>query len=249
MTKFFKFFVFLMICISALGFQSCGSDDDDEPTTDDIVGTWKLLEVSTNNGSTFNKWPFETTTATFNENGTYSGRGYFGNGSGTWKKKGNNITTYVDGDEFINYEVKELTSSTCTLVMSMKGSDNVIWIRCIKTSGGSSSSETITKAELEKVTSYECNDDGDMIYIKFRDGHIYTKEITSSGMVCNEDDIIYTLSGNEITMEMGWQKTSGTIKKVKFNDGTYGIVMDLEGKYAGIGTWLSKTFRESTYNF
>ena len=49
---------------------ACGNDDD-EPTMDNIVGTWKLTEASTDNGKTFTKWTLEKTTATFNENGTY----------------------------------------------------------------------------------------------------------------------------------------------------------------------------------
>lgn len=245
----FKSIVFVLVCIFALAIQSCKSDKDNEPTKNDIIGTWKLTEVSTNDGSTFSSWPFVTTTATFNDNGTYSGKGYFGDGSGTWKQSGKTILTYIDGDEFYRYEIKELTSSTCTLVMSSKRTNTTIWIKCIKTSGGSDGGMTeISKSELESVTSFECNDNGDMIYLKFRDGHIYTKEITSSGMVCNEDDITYILSGNKISMEFYNQKPSGTIYKVKFNDGKIGIVMELEGTF-GIATWLSKTFKQSEYKF
>lgn len=238
-----------MIGLLSIGFQSCSSNND-EPTVNDIVGTWKLTEVSTNDGASFTSWILQTTTATFNADGTYSDKGYFGTGSGTWKQSGKMITTYVDGTEYIRYEVKELTSSTCTLVMSMKGSDSTIWVKCVKTSGSTNNGgqTTISKSELEKVTSFECNDDGDMIYLKFRNGIIYTKEVTESGFVCNEDEIDYTISGNKITMEMGYQKTSGTIYKVTFNDGKMGIVMDFDGSY-GIATWLSKTFKESNYSF
>ena len=49
-------------------------------------------------------------------------------------------------------------------------------------------------------------------------------------------------------MELGWQETSGTIHKVTYGDGKIGIVMDFEGSY-GIATWLSKTFKQSNYNF
>lgn len=120
----------MLLLATMLTFTACSDDDKDEPTLNDIVGTWKLSEVSFNNGESFMSWPFTTTTASFRSDGTYYGRGYFGTGSGTWKQKGNTIITYVDGDEYIRYEVKELTSSTCTLVMSDK-SDSV-WIKCIK---------------------------------------------------------------------------------------------------------------------
>ena len=129
--KAFKFFLVAIIATLTLGFVSCSDDDKDEPSTSDIVGTWKLSEVSTDN-STYIAWPYKTTTATFNSNGTYSGYGYFGNGSGTWKQKGKTITTYVDGEEFIKYDVITLSTSTCTLKMSMTGSSSVLYIKCIK---------------------------------------------------------------------------------------------------------------------
>lgn len=246
--KLIKFITFFIVGLLYLGFQSCSSGND-EPTINDIVGTWKLTEVSTNNGASFSSWTLQTTTATFNGNGTYFGKGYFGTGSGTWKQSGKMITTYVDGSEYIRYEVKELTSSTCTLVMSMKGSDSTIWGKCVKTSDGTTGGQTlISKSELEKVTSFECNDDGDMIYLKFRNGIIYTKEVTESGFVCNEDEINYTLSGENISMSFAGQTPSGTIYKVTFNDGKIGIVLNLNGTH-GIATWLSKTFKESNYSF
>ncbi len=249
MKKQLNWMLFLLVSLFALPIQSCKSDKNDEPAKNDIIGTWKLIEVSTNAGVTFTSWPFMTTTATFNDNGTYSGEGYFGNGSGTWKQSGNMIITYVDGTEFYRYEVKELTSSTCTLIMSSNKTETTIWIKCIKTSGESGSGMAeISKSELESVTSFECNDNGNMIYLKFRDGHIYTKEITASGMICNEDDILYTLSGDKITMEFVNQNPSGTIYQIKYNDGKKGIVINLNGSY-GIATWLSKTFKQSDYTF
>ena len=120
----------MLLLATLLTFTACSNDDKDEPTLNDIVGTWKLSQVSGDEGKTFIAWPYETTTASFKSDGTYSGKGYFGNGSGTWKQKGKTITTYINGQEFIKYEVKELTSSTCTLVM--KANDASLWIKCIK---------------------------------------------------------------------------------------------------------------------
>lgn len=224
---------------------ACGNDDD-EPTMDNIVGTWKLTEASTDNGKTFTKWTLEKTTATFNENGTYSGRGYFGNGSGKWKKSGNTIITYVNGSEYLRYTIKELSSSTCTLLMSQKGSDAAIWIRCIKTSG--SGLDTISKDILESITSFAYYDGKSTIYLKFRNGHIYTKQVLNDGSVVNDDVIMYAISGSKIVMIFDSQETSGSIHKVTYGDGKIGITMELEGSY-GIATWLSKTFKESNYNF
>lgn len=129
MEKIKRLFLLMAILIPAIAFTACSDDDKDEPTLNDIVGTWKLSQVSTD-GETYIEWPYKTTTATFKSDGTYSGRGYFGNGSGTWKQNGKTIITYVGGEEFMRYEVKELSASTCTLVMKQDGSS--LWVKCIK---------------------------------------------------------------------------------------------------------------------
>lgn len=130
MEKIKKLFLLMAILIPAIAFTACGDDDKDEPALNDIVGTWKLSQVSTDGGENYIAWPFKTTTATFKSDGTYSGSGYFGNGSGTWKQSGKTIITYVGGEEYMRYEVKELTASTCTLVMSQDGSS--MWVKCVK---------------------------------------------------------------------------------------------------------------------
>lgn len=129
MEKIKRLFLLMAILIPAIAFTACSDDDKDEPTLNDIVGTWKLSQVSTD-GETYIEWPYNTTTATFKSDGTYSGSGYFGNGSGTWKQNGKTIITYVGGEEFMRYEVKELSASTCTLVMKQDGSS--LWVKCIK---------------------------------------------------------------------------------------------------------------------
>ena len=72
------------------------------------------------------------TSATFNSDGTYSGSGYFGNGSGTYTAKGNTITTFVSGQVYIVYTVLSLNGSTAELKMTMPGSDETLWIKCVK---------------------------------------------------------------------------------------------------------------------
>lgn len=130
MKKSLNLFFLLLVSFLTLGISSCS--DSDEPETQDIVGTWKISEVSTNDGQSYIAWPFETTSATFKSDGTYYGRGYFGYGSGTWKQKGKTVTTYVDGDVYLVYTIINMSSSTCTLKMSQPGSTATIYIKCIK---------------------------------------------------------------------------------------------------------------------
>lgn len=130
MKSYIKFLAFAMVAILSLSFVSCSDDDADSPYVSDIVGTWKLTEVKTSASGSYISWPFQATYASFNSDGTYTGRGYFGNGSGTWNLKGNTVTTYVDGELFFTYEIISVSGSNAELKMSTDGES--IWIKCKK---------------------------------------------------------------------------------------------------------------------
>lgn len=100
------------------------------PLQADIVGTWKLTEVKTSQSGSYISWPFEATYASFNSDGTYYDRGYFGYGSGTWKAKGNKVSTYVDDELFITYEILSVSGNNAELKMIIDG--EAIWIKCKK---------------------------------------------------------------------------------------------------------------------
>lgn len=220
---------------------SCSKDDDNDlVTVSDIVGTWKLVQYSNTNGN-YMAWPFQTTTATFNANGTYSGSGYFGNGDGTWRQSGNIITTYIEGQEYIKYEVIELSKNSCTLKMYAT-SDSSLYIKCTKISETEKIDTPVTQSELEAVTSYEYHGDGSTLYITFKDGYIYTEEISEIGSY-NHDKIKYTLNGSKITFSISSQSGEGTIYQSA--DGNY-LKINFNGTY-GVATWLSKTFEKSNY--
>ena len=68
----------------------------------------------------------------FNSDGTYSGRGYFGNGSGTYTAKGKTIITYVNGKEYLRYEVKSLSNNIAELSMTVDGSGETLEVKAMK---------------------------------------------------------------------------------------------------------------------
>ena len=113
-------------------FTSCSKDD--EPTFDYdlnmIYGTWVLDEVDT--GSGYQNWILEETSATFKKDGSYYGKGYFGNGSGTYTAEGKTIKCFVGGKEYIKYDVLDLNGNKCELRMYMSGSEKDIKIKCVK---------------------------------------------------------------------------------------------------------------------
>jgi hypothetical protein len=130
-----KKWLFLMIVpLVALVFalSSCSSSDDDDPLSGfdypaaTLYGTWKITKYESI------AWPYQTTTATFNSDGTYYGRGYFGTGSGTYTASGKTIRCYVDGELYCRYEVVSLSGTTAVLDMYASSGSTSIRITCTK---------------------------------------------------------------------------------------------------------------------
>jgi hypothetical protein len=136
-----KIYSFLMLFVSVTMLSlcvSCSSDDEDSPLQSKICGTWRITAIYKDSGT-----PIDVTTypgnilmsptyATFNEDGTYYGKGYFGTGYGTYKISGTNIYTYVGGEEYIHYEVLDYTDTTCKLKIEMTGSTKTLTVKCTK---------------------------------------------------------------------------------------------------------------------
>lgn len=127
-----KILFVLAIMLPMIVFSSCSKDDDEKSneTLELILGTWEVSQVDTGKG--YQDWILEKTSASFKKDGTYSGKGYFGNGEGTYEMSGKTITCYVSGKEYVKYDIIDLTSSTCELKMYVSGSSEDIKIKCVK---------------------------------------------------------------------------------------------------------------------
>lgn len=130
-----KILSFMLLAVMTVGFStvftSCSDDDDAfDYEMSQLVGTWVVSQVDT--GSGYRTWPLQRTTATFNADGTYSGRGYFGTGSGTYRASGKTIITYISGEEYYRYDVLSLSGNTCELRMYMVGADEDLKLKCTK---------------------------------------------------------------------------------------------------------------------
>ena len=120
--------------------SSCSKDDGEESMIDKtlLCGTWRITSLDRGNGTYIDVTTYpgtllmNPTYATFNTDGTYSGRGYFGTGSGTYKVKGNTIYTYVDGEESMKYNVLNITGTSCTLQIAKTGSEETLKVICTK---------------------------------------------------------------------------------------------------------------------
>lgn len=120
-----KYFSIMAVFVTALlSFASCSSDDDEEQSfnypMESLYGTWEGTEIKTDDVTidlTNWLWYEYDFSITFNSDGTYRGKGYFGNGTGTYKAQGDMIYTYVSGEEYARYKVLSFSNNTATLIM------------------------------------------------------------------------------------------------------------------------------------
>ena len=116
----------LLFTAMFLTFSACSSDDDDfDYPMDTLYGSWEGISINVNGGwVNITEYPYT--------DGTYSGRGYFGNGSGTYTAKGKTIITYVNGKEYLRYEVKSLSNNIAELSMTVDGSGETLEVKAMK---------------------------------------------------------------------------------------------------------------------
>ena len=116
--------VLLVLLCSIFLFTACQKESTFDYPMDVLYGTWQGTDVKTQNGwvnienSYFSDVQFSIT---FYEDGSYYGRGYFGNGAGTYTASGKTIVTYVNGKEYYRYDVISLEGDRAHLLMYHKG--------------------------------------------------------------------------------------------------------------------------------
>jgi heat shock protein HslJ len=134
MKTFRNFFLAMLMIISSITFTSCSNNDDDEqlsPYATAIIGTWKITHYGSQ--SYWLTWKKTTTKATFYSDGTYSGSGYFGYGTGTYTLKGSHITCYIDGLVYTQYDIISVDGGIAILDMyAGNDSDTKLTIKCKK---------------------------------------------------------------------------------------------------------------------
>ena len=124
-----KKFLLLRAVICAVTFMGCEKDEQESFKFDieNLYGTWQGIAIQSNGEWIDITQPPHTNLAfsvVFYENGTYSGSGYFGNGSGTYKAEGDMIYTYIDGEELYRYKVHSISNGIAEVSMGVAG-DNI----------------------------------------------------------------------------------------------------------------------------
>lgn len=107
---------------------SCSKDDVDlgsfDYPTDELFGKWNASTIHIKGSLSWiivENYPRYKMSITFNSDGTFSGEGYLGNGSGTYRLYGKTITTYIDGKVYITYTVNDLSSGVANITATMGG--------------------------------------------------------------------------------------------------------------------------------
>lgn len=129
-----KKFLFMLAFVLPMFFVSCSKDEDDKKneTLDMVLGTWEIIEVDLGDGKGYQDWLVTKTTATFNKDGSYSAKGFFGNGTGTYELAGKTITCYIEGEEFAKYDILNLTANTAELKMYESNNADFMKFKCVK---------------------------------------------------------------------------------------------------------------------
>ncbi len=117
-----KLLVFLFIFNYFL-INSCSSkdtSDNDEFIYDlnTLYGIWKVTEIDTGSGYEPVHDLMIQTYTTFNSDGTYSTKGYYGSGSGKYLTVNKSIKCYIEDKLFMTFEVLNLSENNAEFKMS-----------------------------------------------------------------------------------------------------------------------------------
>lgn len=115
----------LLFATILLSSSACSSDKDEpDDIKSQMIGTWDATAVKYDDGNWLDitNYPQMALSITFNKDGSYSGRGALGNGSGTYKVSGKTIKTYIDGELYATYYIKTLSGNYAELSLTMGNS-------------------------------------------------------------------------------------------------------------------------------
>lgn len=113
----------MLLLATVFAFSACSSDDEpDTGIKENIIGTWDATSVKVDNEwFDITNYPSLAMSITFDSDGSYYGRGALGNGGGTYSISGKTIKTYIDGELYGTYVVKNISSKNAELSLTIDG--------------------------------------------------------------------------------------------------------------------------------
>ena len=112
----------LLLATMMVFLPSCSKDNDEpEDIKTQMIGTWDATYVkfSDSDWVDITNYPSMALSITFNKDGSYSGRGALGNGSGTYTVSGRTIKTYVGGELYGTNYVNSISGNKAELKLTM----------------------------------------------------------------------------------------------------------------------------------
>lgn len=108
-----KVFTLVLMFVAMIGFTAC---EKEEPFNYDkalVYGTWDATKIDFGDGwiDLTQPWIDWELSLTLYEGGKFCGRGELGNGCGTYTMKGKTIQTYIDGQEYLRYDIERLSNN------------------------------------------------------------------------------------------------------------------------------------------
>lgn len=100
--------------IAVFSLTCCDSKDDPEQPMP--YGNWLCTEISTDGGSSWRQWPYETTYLNFMTSGMFVTQGYFGFSSGSWSvDKGSVLNCRLDDGTQLRFRTIRCTDTSLEL--------------------------------------------------------------------------------------------------------------------------------------
>ena len=133
---------YLLLALITLVAVACSKEETEKSTFDypmeALYGTWRITHIKQKDGTMLDVTTaraekyFKPTYAKFRSDGTYVGIGQFGDGVADYKAKGKTITCYIDGAEYLRFDIISLVGGIAEMEMYIEKGGKPYRIRCEK---------------------------------------------------------------------------------------------------------------------
>ena len=118
-----------------IGCNPSGDEWDNEPGVAEInrallYGEWEIYKAKYAPDASMTEWGEKPTYFTFNENGLYEGKGYYGDVKGIYTIQGNVIKVLIDNVTYAEYKVLEQAEDALTVRATFTSTPSKVWMEC-----------------------------------------------------------------------------------------------------------------------
>lgn len=112
-----------------------GDELDNEPGVAEVdrallYGEWEIAKAKYAPDATMTEWDQKPTYFTFNENGIYEGKGFYGDVKGVYTLQDNVIKVLIDNVTYAEYKVLAQAEDALTVRASFTSTPSMVWMEC-----------------------------------------------------------------------------------------------------------------------